>query len=79
MFTTKYKKWLVYVIIYSLFDKVCDSVYNFLRFTWLNQLDILNNFSDTSQSKTHNNLKPVTNKFSHVTLYRENISLVPSR
>ena len=60
------------------FDKVCDSVSNFM-FIRLNQLNILNNFSDTSQSKTHNNLKPVTNKFSHVTLYRENISLVPSR
>ena len=64
---------------YSLFDKVCDSVYNFLRFTWLNQLSILNNFSYTSQSKTHNKLKPMKNKFSRDTLYRENISLVPSR
>ena len=64
---------MVYVIIYSLFDKIYDSVSNFLMFVWLNQLNILNNFSDTSQSRTHNNLRPMMNKFSHDTLFRENI------
>ena len=33
------------MIIYSLFDKVYDSVSNFLMFVCLNKLKILNNFS----------------------------------